>query len=257
MITEELVAYVKQQRQAGVSDQAIREAILSVGWSQQDADEALVASAAQAVQKPTESETPEEQSQDRPSSFQEESKKEPAVEEVSFQGQPQETNQVVSQEESLDQQSAKEPSQEEVLPEQNGLHQQEDALEFSQEKESEEPEPIIDNQSGPVELDDQGRPITKRVSQGVDQNRPLKTENDLAKPVSFSPAGQNSAGEDLEPQEPGLVQEPAQAIDQDLPSQETPSETPPNQEPQTTQKSASISQEGSSQVAVDPKLQDK
>lgn len=274
MITEELVAYVNQQRQAGVSDQAIKEAILSVGWSQQDADEALVASAAQMAQEPAVSETPEEQGQDQTSFSQEEDKREPATEEKLPQDQSQETNQAASQEESLDQQVAKEPSQEEkeTPSEQSELRQQDDSSPLSQEKptdttdqednlpqeeELEKPEPAVDNQSGPVELDDQGRPVTGKAEQAPDQEQPLKTENDLAKPVSFSPTGQKPVGEDVEPQESELAQEPALTADQELPSQETSPETPLNQGSQPTQKPASTSQEGSSQVAIDPKAQDK
>ena len=54
MITEELVEYVKGQRQAGVSDQVIREALLSVGWTTGDADKALLPLPAPASEKPKE-----------------------------------------------------------------------------------------------------------------------------------------------------------------------------------------------------------
>jgi hypothetical protein len=269
MISEELIAYVKEQRQAGVSDQAIREAILSVGWGQQDADEALVASAVQTADTPTLSGTPEEP--DQAHTPQESTPQEPALE--------------TDSQEAITQEPAEEPKK--TLPEQQEPHQQEDYLASSLE-EPEEPiatleqetasaqeettpeetktEPIseeeplssLDSQPGPIELDDQGRPVTKEAQQEVVQEQPLRTENDLAKPVSFSPTDQEPepVSETPRQQEPSPVEE-STLNPEPVANQPTSQEPVPSQEPSLVQKPPTTPQEASSQVAIDPKAQDK
>lgn len=258
MISEELVAYVKEQRQAGVSDQAIREAILSVGWGQQDADEALASSAAQTADTPTLSETPEEP--DQTHAPQESTPQDPALETAS--------------QETTTQEPAEEP--EEALPEQQEPHQQEDYLASSL-KEPEEPtatleqetapaqeetktEPLssLGSQSGPIELDDQGRPVAEGARQEAVEEQPLRTENDLAKPVSFSPTDQESesVSETSQQREPALVEE-STLSPEPVANQPTSQEPVLSQEPSLVQKPPTTSQEASSQVAIDPKAQDK
>ncbi|MDD3532279.1 MAG: hypothetical protein PHR64_02810 [Candidatus Shapirobacteria bacterium] len=277
MINEELVAYVNQQRQAGVSDQAIREAIISVGWSQQDADEALVASSAQTVEAPTPSGALEKSDQALPS--QETTLEEPVVEKSSLEAVSQEAKETVVQEEVSDQGAVQESVEEsrEVLPEHKEPHQQEDylvspseepAITLGQEAASSQEESPLeetgltpdDSQPEPIELNDEGRPVTGEADQAPDQEQPLKTEDTLAKPVSFSSADQESAPqqESAPVEEANLSQESENQ--QSAPQESTPIKEPApttNQEPGPIQNLVSTPQEGSSQVAIDPKAQDK
>jgi len=235
MITEELVAYVKEQRRAGVSDQAIREAILSVGWTEEDANQALSPTSPEPVAKTSppssEKEVPDNQEQTKAT--------EKAVE------QEKEEQRVVK-----DEFSSSPSGSEKIAP-----------SDHPEEKTSPSEIPSLDSQSGPIELDDQARPITSS-STSQKQESPLKTEEDLAKPVSFTKQDQDQP-----------KQESPQSSSEQAPSQPEPepAETKPAQ-PKTapqeanqpssnqenTTKPAQVSkQEEKPQIAVDPKVEEK
>ncbi|KUK83168.1 MAG: hypothetical protein XD98_0413 [Microgenomates bacterium 39_6] len=227
MITEELVDYVKQQRQDGVSDQAIREAILSVGWTEEDADQALSSSLAPSSPP---AQTPSYSSQEPTTS-------------VSQEAELVKTNQEVQKEVTREDFSNNHPQEETVSSE----------------------IPPLDSQPGPIELDDLARPVTSDSAsqkQSLQEEVPLKTEEDLAKPVSFIGSDQDQPKEE--------VSQPVQtsSLDQESePSRERPMETkmePEDKNPSPTAAGQTQSQsvqtpksERGSQVAVDPKAKEE
>ncbi len=236
MITEELVAYVKQQRQAGVADQAIREAILSVGWTEEDANQALSSSSAPSS-SPTQTPSPFPQ---EPSS----ASQEPESAKISQQGK---TNSTTPE------------AQKETVKESPSVSHPKEAATSSE-------IPPLDSQPGPIELDEQARPVTSastsQKQESPRQETPLKTEEDLAKPVSFTNKDQDQPKEE--------ASQPAQApvLDQESePNREKPVETKIEQEDKSpssiaakqpqSQPAQTPKQEEEPQVAVDPKAEEK
>jgi hypothetical protein len=224
MITEELVAYVKQQRQAGVADQAIREAILSVGWTEEDANQVLSSSSAPSSASAQTSPSPSQ---------------EPTTS-VSQETEPVKTSQEVQKEVVREDLSASHP----------------------QEAATSSEIPPLDSQPGPIELDEQARPVTS-ASTSQKQESPLKTEEDLAKPVSFTNKGQQD-------QPKKEASQPAQApvLDQEPePNKERPMEIKIEQKDKSpspiagkqslNQPVQTPKQEERPQVAVDPKAEEE
>lgn len=232
MVTEELLDYVRNQRREGVSEQAIREALLSVGWTQEDAKQALAL---------TVSEAPASAAPNNPPDL------EKPVEEASQMGEepqikPEETGQETPQNEQLGQQQ-----QEEDLASFKPVGQLDQAPAEEPKPAPLEEETVADNKpqgetletlpgaeedTGPIELNDQGQVIKNPQSPSAVETQ-QNTEISEGLETDVSPLAEAS---------PNVSQEPVSQ----QPVASTPNENP-------SEDRSSGGQEQNSQVAVDPK----
>ncbi len=250
MITEELVNYIKNQRQAGVSDQAIREALLSVGWSQQDADQALITFSDSSPQEEPVSFSPE---LNQTASHQEQPQSQNSQGFSSSFLQEEVVSQASQTENLLEPKESIQASQESYS---SPVSQQENQPEgFVSENQSSKPAQELitsleESEVNPIELDDQGQPINKisdspSLSERLEE--PVKTETGLSEPVSLSSPGLENPT--ATPKEVGLQPETS--------SEETTmeiSDKPPQQEEAPFEVASTSSSDQPPQVAIDPKV---
>jgi len=218
MVTEELLDYVRGQRREGVSEQVIREALFSVGWTQEDAEQALSLTALEVptsavpnnppdLEKPVE-ETAQETSQSEQPGQQEDYLVPSRQTDQPDQAPAEETEPASIKEETvIDRDSQGEVSG--VLPE-------------------------AEENPGPVELNDQGQVIKSSEPHSV-----VEAQQNTEAPGGL---GTDVSSSQVETSPANVFQEPVSG----QPAVSAPISNPGEEQP-------SDGQEQSSQVAVDPK----
>ncbi len=236
MVTEELLDYVKNQRREGVSEQAIREALLSVGWVKEDADQALTLTASETSAVPNNPPDLEKSAEEVKQMEQPEVNPEETAQET-----PQ-GEQASQQEDYLAslKQSSQPAGQTPVEEKESALLEEKPIVENKPQDEAlKTPEALPWQDAKPIELDSQGQVV--RSSEGpsaLEEKSPVEAQQDTEVPGGFKADVSSSQAE----ASPNISQEPASQ----QPAASAPAET-------SSGKQSSESQEQSSQVAVDPK----